>query len=177
MSRKPPPRPSFLDDGENGARRKEVRYRLDGKGQELKKPLDIPPEHVPTPPVPSSTPPAPSAPHAPPNFLPILPKRRQAPVPDTTRLVKKITENERKYETELKKKEMEIHFLRCSLAKTNSQSLLDSVDSLMSKKEVAGWVPFENLKKVSEMSLDEVEGEIQIRGENHLILSWETKCK
>merc|ERR1712105_457959 len=38
-------------------------------------------------------------------------------------------------------------------------------------------VPFENLKKISDMSLEEVEGEIQIRGENHLVSSWETRCQ
>ena len=46
----------------------------------------------------------------------------------------------------------------------------------MSKKPVQGWAPFESLKKIPEMSPEEVMGEIQIRGGNNLICSWETKC-
>ena len=40
-----------------------------------------------------------------------------------------------------------------------------------------GWVPFDRLKKVSEMSLEELEWEIQIRGYGKLISTWETKSK
>ena len=92
MSRKPPPRPSFLDDGENGARRKEVRYRLDGKGQGLKKPLDIP-QDVPSTSAASSAPSSSRPPQAPPS--PIIPKRRPAPVQDTAKLVSKIRDIEK----------------------------------------------------------------------------------
>ena len=59
------PEPSFLNDGENGARRKDVRYRLDGKGQRLKEPLDFSDDDVPSTPAPLSTPPTPKTPPAP----------------------------------------------------------------------------------------------------------------
>ena len=86
MSKKPPPRHSFSDDGENGARRKDVRYRLDGKGQGLKKPLDIL-QDVPLVPLTASSAPSSSRPpQAPPS--PIIPKRRPTPVQDTAKLGK-----------------------------------------------------------------------------------------
>ena len=56
-----------------------------------------------------------------------------------------------------------------------NQALLDNVGSLMSKKPVDGWVKFESLKKITEMSLEEIVGEIQVRGGNHIVCSWESR--
>ena len=82
---------------------------------------------------------------------------------------------EETHRVEMQRKEMEIHFLRCTLAKTN-QLHLDDIDSLMSEKPVKGWVPFSQLRKVSQMSSEDVEGEISVRGGKNLVFAWETRC-
>ena len=73
----------------------------------MKEPLDFSFDDVPsTLPAPPSTPPsvphAPRTPRAPPTF-------------NATKLVTKINEMEKQHETEMSEKDMEIHFLRCSL--------------------------------------------------------------
>ena len=54
-----------------------------------------------------------------------------------------------------------------------NQTLLDIVDTLVSKTPVRGWTPFERLKKVSDMNPGEIEKEICVRGGKHLIVNWD----
>ena len=74
----------------------------------------------------------------------------------------------------MKQKDMEIYFLKCSLAKTD-QSLLNNLDLLMSKKLAEGWIPFNRLEKVSTMTKEAVEQKIGYRGAKNLSLSWEAR--
>ena len=52
-----------------------------------------------------------------------------------------------------------------------NQTLLDNVDTLVSKTPVRGWTPFERLKKVSDMNPGEIEKEICVRGGKNLIVN------
>ena len=109
-------------------------------------------------------------------FMPISAKSRK-PVEDKTGLLlAKNKELEEKHKEELWKKDVQIHYLRCTLGMEN-QTLLDNVDTLVSKTPVRGWTPFERLKKVSDMNPGEIEKEICVRGGKHLIVKWEVKAK
>ena len=87
-------------------------------------------------------------------IMPISPlaAKSRKPVEDKTGLLlAKNKELEERHKEELWKKDIEIHFLRCTLG-TENQTLLDNVDTLISKTPVRGWTPFERLKKVSDMN-------------------------
>ena len=127
----------------------------------------------PTPPSAATQPPRPKT-NVP--FMPISAKSRK-PVEDKTGLLlAKNKELEEKHKEELWKKDVQIHYLRCTLGMEN-QTLLDNVDTLVSKTPVRGWTPFERLKKVSDMNPGEIEKEICVRGGKHLIVNWEIKAK
>ena len=174
MSQEEEEEPSFLDNVE-GDKRRNVKYRLDGGGEKLKEPL-IGEFHA-SAAMPSTAqkkpPRSPRPPCMQPTYSPIAPRpRRPPPIENTANLLARINEIEKKHKEELNRKEMEIHFLRCSLGKTD-QSLLDDVDLLMSKKLPKGWT--DKLEKVSVMSSEAVEQEVGIRGAKNKVSAWEAK--
>lgn len=88
----------------------------------------------PTPPPAATQPPRPKT-NVP--FMPISAKSRK-PVEDKTGLLlTKNKELEEKHKEELWKKDVQIHYLRCTLGMEN-QTLLDNVDTLVSKTPVRG---------------------------------------
>ena len=100
---------------------------------------------------------------------PIIAQPREATAPpDTSKLMKRIKELEEQHAAQLREKNMEIHFLRSTLA-VHAAPHLETVDQLMCRRPLPqggleGWVKFEDLKKVTDMSPAEVLKEIDVRG-------------
>ena len=79
-------------------------------------------------------------------------------------LVAQIKDLEQNHSIAMRKKDLEIHYLRCGLSSANP-GRLQIVNSLIAGKNIKGWVQSEDLPKVTDMNAGEVVHEINVRGQ------------